>query len=216
MSPRGVVNPDVREQLLHATERLLMREDAAVLSGRAVTREAGTAVGLLHNHFSDFDSFVAAFVLDRLRPSAATAEQLSDQVGEGMLNENLNDGLVPLLGPHTRVLSRLAQPLGLRCWPAPSARTQRHIIRARCCGGPCKRAWSASSSSAGVAHDADAEAAASASVATVHQQLRIPVADEQASRDLLPRVIAVVIGGIAPAPAETSGPQQRKSRHRPA
>ncbi len=107
MAPRGLAIPDVHEQLFQAAERLLLREDAADLSGRAVTREAGFAVGLLHNHFGDFDGFLSAFVLDRLRRAAASFGDLPSRAGTGTVAGNLTEAAQSLLGPDTLVLSRL-------------------------------------------------------------------------------------------------------------
>ena len=63
MSPRGVAIPKVNEQLFDAADRVLAREGPTGLTSRAVTEEAGCAKGILHNHFTDFDSFLVEFVL---------------------------------------------------------------------------------------------------------------------------------------------------------
>ena len=91
MSPRGVAIPQLREQLFLATERVLAREGVGGVTGRAVTREAGCATGLLHNHFGDFDDFLAEFIADRMRPVGASNETLRHRVGEGSVAANLVD-----------------------------------------------------------------------------------------------------------------------------
>src|SRR5882757_5631726 len=100
MSPRGVAIPNVREQLFEAAERLL-GADAGPLSGRAVTREAGCAAGLLHNHFGDFDTFLVEFVIDRFRRYASSVTTLPSLAGEGTVAANLTDAALSLFGPGT-------------------------------------------------------------------------------------------------------------------
>jgi AcrR family transcriptional regulator len=64
--PTGTALRDVRDQLFDAAERVLLREGPNGLTSRAVTTEAGVAKGVLHRHFSDFDSFLAELVEDRI------------------------------------------------------------------------------------------------------------------------------------------------------
>jgi AcrR family transcriptional regulator len=89
VSPRGVAIPELREQLFSATERVLARDGAGALTGRAITREAGCATGLLYNHFGDLDDFLTEFITDRMRSVAKSNETLLAQIGTGTVEANL-------------------------------------------------------------------------------------------------------------------------------
>lgn len=195
MAPRGLAIPDVHEQLFQAAERLLLREDAAALSGRAVTREAGLAVGLLHNHFGDFDSFLSAFVLDRLRRAAARFGDLPSRAGSGTVAGNLTDAAQSLLGSDTLVLSRLvaSRPSVLaRSIHAHTAAAHPRSLLETAVLNYLQREQQFGR----VEDGADIEATAVALVATVHQLLLMPRSDEQAASDVLRRVIAVLVSSI--------------------
>ena len=100
MSPRGVATPDVKEQLFQAAERVLSRHGPDGLTSMAITGEAGVAKGLLFNHFSDLDQFLAELVLDRSQSAASLAAELPPQAGTGTVKANLVDTAVFLLRSH--------------------------------------------------------------------------------------------------------------------
>jgi len=195
MSPRGGAIPNVREQLFDAAERLL-RDGAGPLSGRAVTREAGCAVGLLHNHFGDFDAFLVEFVIDRFRRYASSVTTLPSLAGEGTVAANLTDAALWLFGPGTRALSRL-----LLSHPSIAGRA----VQARAAGGPARPMLEEAFATyldrerqlGRVADDTDTDAIAVALLATVHQLLLTPGRDGQEARDLLRRVIATLVRAVA-------------------
>jgi AcrR family transcriptional regulator len=89
---------DVREQLLDAAERVLLRDGPSALTSRAVTTEAGCAKGVLHRHFDDFDAFLAEFVLDRIERMDPQAAALRESAGTGTVADNLSDALTALFG----------------------------------------------------------------------------------------------------------------------
>jgi len=89
--PRGVAIPELPEQLFQAVERVLDREGPSGLSGRAITREAGVATGLLYNHFTDLDELLAMFIHDRARAFVADVEALSSRTGAGTVVGNLTE-----------------------------------------------------------------------------------------------------------------------------
>ena len=195
MSPRGLAIPDVHEQLFQAAERLLLRQDAADLSGRAVTREAGVAVGLLHNHFGDFDSFLSAFVLDRLRRAATGFGDLASHAGTGTVADNLTDAALSLLGQDTLALSRLvaSRPSVLaRSIHAHTAAAHPRSLLETAVLNYLQRERQFER----VEDNADIEATAVALVATVHQLLLMPRSDEHVPGDVLRRVIAVLVMGV--------------------
>jgi AcrR family transcriptional regulator len=201
MSPRGVAIPHVREQLFDAAERLL-REDAGPLSGRAVTREAGCAAGLLHNHFGDFDAFLVEFVIDRFRRYASSVTSLPSLAGAGTVAGNLTDAVLALFGPGTRALSRL-----LMSHPSIAGRA----VQTRAAEGPARPMLEAAFATyldreqqlGRVAGDADTEAIAVALLATVHQLLLTPGRDGQDARDLLRRVVATLVRSVAQTTSPT-------------
>lgn len=100
MSPRGVATPDVREHLFQAAERVLARDGADGLTSRAITEEAGVAKGLLFNHFSDLDQFLAELILDRSRRAVEQASALPPLAGTGSVQDNLVNAAESLLRSH--------------------------------------------------------------------------------------------------------------------
>ncbi len=97
--PTGIALHDARERLFEAAERVLLRDGPNALTSRSVTAEAGVAKGVLHRHFSDFDDFLAALVLDRVSEVEKLADLLEDKAGRGTVEENLADALMGLFGP---------------------------------------------------------------------------------------------------------------------
>lgn len=97
--PTGVHLRDARQQLFDAAERVLLRDGPGALTSRAVTDEAGTAKGVLHRHFGEFDGFLAELVLDRATRLEAEAGTLRESVGTGTVAGNLATALTTLFGP---------------------------------------------------------------------------------------------------------------------
>ncbi|WP_327003083.1 TetR family transcriptional regulator [Dactylosporangium sp. NBC_01737] len=94
--PTGVAIRDVREQLFGAAERVLLRDGPNALTSRAVTTEAGCAKGVLHKHFTDFDAFLAEFVLDRIARLDERTAALRDAAGTGTVADNLTGAVTAL------------------------------------------------------------------------------------------------------------------------
>jgi AcrR family transcriptional regulator len=107
MSPRGVTIPDVPEQLFQAAEQVLLQDGPNGLNSRAITNQAGVAKGVLHNHFTDLDSFLAAFVLDRFQLIAEDAAKLPSRAGTGTVAGNLTDAALSVFGPNALAIIRL-------------------------------------------------------------------------------------------------------------
>lgn len=97
--PTGVHLRDARQQLFDAAERVLLRDGPGALTSRAVTDEAGTAKGVLHRHFGEFDGFLAELVLDQATRLEAEAGTLRESVGTGTVAGNLAAALTTLFGP---------------------------------------------------------------------------------------------------------------------
>ncbi|MGC4941629.1 TetR/AcrR family transcriptional regulator [Kribbella sp. DT2] len=97
--PTGVHLRDARQQLFDAAERVLLRDGPNGLTSRAVTDEAGCAKGVLHKHFTDFDGFLAALVLDRAAQLETQASALRASAGTGTIADNLTTALTTLFGP---------------------------------------------------------------------------------------------------------------------
>jgi AcrR family transcriptional regulator len=96
--PRGTAMPAAREQLFDATDRLLRRDGPAGIATRAITDEAGVAKGILHNHFGDLDTFLAAYVDDRISRLAEQAQALPALAGQHTVIDNLTTAMVDLFG----------------------------------------------------------------------------------------------------------------------
>ncbi len=90
---------DARQQLFDAAERVLLRDGPNGLTSRAVTDEAGCAKGVLHRHFTDFDTFLTDLVLDRAARLEAQAGALCASAGSGTVAANLTGALTILFGP---------------------------------------------------------------------------------------------------------------------
>ena len=103
--PRGVAIPELPEQLFQAVERVLDREGPSGLSGRAVTREAGVATGLLYNHFTDLDELLAMFIHDRGRAFIAHVEALSSRTGTGTVVGNLTEAAAAMAPGFTLIFN---------------------------------------------------------------------------------------------------------------
>ncbi|MFB8025568.1 MULTISPECIES: TetR family transcriptional regulator [unclassified Streptomyces] len=99
--PSGVHIHNVRGQLFAAAERVLVRDGPEALTSRAVTEEANCAKGVLHRHFTDFDTFLTELILDRVHGIEDRAAVLSAAAGTGSVVENLTEALRDLFGPVT-------------------------------------------------------------------------------------------------------------------
>lgn len=62
--PTGRALDDPRSLLLGAGRKVIEGEGAGALTSRAVAEVSGVAKGVLHRHFADFDSYLAALVDD--------------------------------------------------------------------------------------------------------------------------------------------------------
>ncbi|MEJ3403437.1 TetR/AcrR family transcriptional regulator [Rathayibacter sp. YIM 133350] len=105
--PTGIALQDARARLFAAATRLLEREGAAGLTSRALTDEAGVAKGVLHRYFSDFDSFLAELLEDRIASMSAWYSALVDRTGEGELIDNVVDAVESFFRPPTMALISL-------------------------------------------------------------------------------------------------------------
>ena len=118
--PTGVALRDVREQLFDAADRILLTSGPEALTSRAVTLGAGCAKGVLHRHFTDFDAFLAAYVLDRAQRLDAGALR----VGAGSVTGNVTAMLTSLFtSVAVAVVALITFRDGLRArlrdtWPA--------------------------------------------------------------------------------------------------
>ncbi|WP_327010841.1 TetR/AcrR family transcriptional regulator [Dactylosporangium sp. NBC_01737] len=92
--PRGVAIPEPRQQLFAALERVIAAEGPGGLTGRAVTRAAGVATGLLYTHFADFDAFLTGYAVDRAFQLAGAVAGLPERAGTGTPAGNLGDALL--------------------------------------------------------------------------------------------------------------------------
>ncbi|MEU4619419.1 TetR/AcrR family transcriptional regulator [Actinoplanes sp. NPDC023801] len=94
--PTGVALRDVREQLFDAADRILLRSGPEALTSRAVTVGAGCAKGVLHRHFTDFDTFLTEYVLDRSTRMDAQVLFLREAAGTGTVAGNVAAALTAL------------------------------------------------------------------------------------------------------------------------
>ena len=105
--PRGVVIPELRHQLFAAVERVIAADGPSRLTGRAVTREAGVATGLLHAHFATFDAFLAGYAVDRAFQLAGGVAGLPGQAGTDTVAANLSRAVLATPPATLLTLTRL-------------------------------------------------------------------------------------------------------------
>jgi AcrR family transcriptional regulator len=75
---------------------VLRREGVSGLTSRAVTDEANVAKGVMHRHFTDFDTFLAELILDRTVQLKAAATEVA---GTGTVIDNLTAALTAVFTP---------------------------------------------------------------------------------------------------------------------
>ncbi len=68
------------------------------MTSRAVTTEAGFAKGVLHRHFTDFDTFLTELVADRIARIDDQAAALRESAGSGTVAGNLAAAMTALFG----------------------------------------------------------------------------------------------------------------------
>jgi AcrR family transcriptional regulator len=105
--PRGVAIPELRQQLFAAVERVIAASGASGLTGRAVTREAGVATGLLYAHFATFDDFLAGYAIDRAFQISGEVAGLPDRAGSGTVAGNLSAAVLATPRATLLALTRL-------------------------------------------------------------------------------------------------------------
>lgn len=97
--PTGTPIPDIRDQLLDAAERVLLRDGPDALTSRAVTAQAAVAKGMLHRHFADFDTFLATLVLAHIERLDALSIELRASAGTATPTDNITRALATVLQP---------------------------------------------------------------------------------------------------------------------
>jgi AcrR family transcriptional regulator len=196
MSPRGIAIPDLREQLFRAADQVLVRDGPSALSGRAITREAGCATGLLYNHFGDLDEFLAQFVLDRVRLAAERAAELPARAGEGTLADNLTDAALSIPGS-----SGLAMIALVQAQPSVAARLRRTAAGGAQGLQTIEHAFlaylEAEKEIGRVAPHADTEALALGLVGAIHDLWRTATGGTLERRRVR-RVLAALVAGATP------------------
>jgi AcrR family transcriptional regulator len=109
--PTGVALDNPRARLFEAADQILVRDGVSALTSRAVTAESGVAKGVLHRHFTDFDTFLLNLVLDHLDQLAQISQRLQVSTGTATVTANVTTALIEALTPDnlaivTLVLSR--------------------------------------------------------------------------------------------------------------
>ncbi len=193
--PTGVALRDVREQLLDAAERVLLRDGPGALTSRAVTTEAGCAKGVLHKHFADFDGFLVELVSDRTSQLWWRAAELRELAGRGGVTANLCDAVLAVFGPVVvRIVHLIIARDELRN-RLRSARTDRAggIPILAEVGVMFADYLGAERELGRIAPDADIDTMARTVVGGVH--LLFAPRDEPPDADRVARVVTTVVGG---------------------
>jgi AcrR family transcriptional regulator len=196
MSPRGVAIPDLREHLFEAAERVLARQGPSGLTSRAITLEAGVAKGVLHNHFTDLDGFLAELMIERFRHIADEVAKLPARAGKGAVDQNLTDAVVSVFQAHAAPMVSLAMAR-----PTLMQRLQHSAA-----------AWSpslqhieatfaayleAEKQLGRISPDADTATLALALIGTVHHLVLTHRADPSDLSGPVHRIVAALLAGVA-------------------
>jgi AcrR family transcriptional regulator len=198
--PRGVATRDVREQLFQAAERVLFRDGLEGLTSRAITDEAGVARGLLFNHFSDLDQFLAELVLDRSHSAASLAAELPPRAGTGTVKGNLVDAAVSLLRSHAFAIAGMIHA-------RPTLMSRLHEVSS---GRPARALSDVESSFAAylaadkklvsIEPGADSDTLAFILVGTVHHIFMTNMANSSGLRRRLQRIVSCLVADAEGAP----------------
>ena len=108
MSPKKIITdaknlkpgqepPGLREHLISAAERVILRKGFASITVREIAREAGVADGTLYNHFPDKEEVLVEAILGRLTEIEAMFSELPRQAGKGTVTGNLKKIAVSVL-----------------------------------------------------------------------------------------------------------------------
>ncbi|SEP53563.1 TetR/AcrR family transcriptional regulator [Amycolatopsis saalfeldensis] len=205
MSPRGVAITDLRHHLFRAAERVLAREGPGGLTGRAITREAGCATGLLYNHFGSLDDFLTEFAVERARLAARGAEELPARAGTGTVAGNLTEAALAL---PVSDLPALAALMASRPALAPRVR---EALEAGAPGlDEIEKAFGryldVEKALGRIAADLDTEAFALALVGTVHHLLHRYSPGGLAPAGKVRRVVAALAARMAPTDGDRTVP----------
>lgn len=197
MSPRGVAITDLRQQLFRAAERVLVREGPGGLTGRAITREAGVASGLLYNHFGTLDDFLAEFAIDRARLAAEVAGELPSRAGTGTVAENLAEAATAWPGANLPALAGL-----MAAKPALAPRVRAALDAGAPGFDEIEHAFAsyleAEKALGRIAADVDTELFALALVGTVHHLLHQISPDGAEPDEQIRRVVTALAARIVP------------------
>lgn len=194
MSPRGVPIPDVREQLLAAAERVLASAGPHGLTGRAISREAGCAAGMLNLHFGSLNSFLAEFIVREFTARAAALDALREQIGRRTVVDNLTEAALSLAQSSTIGVAQLvgARP-DLRS--AVADRLSRSHSGVDNLAGRIAGYLSAEVTHGRLRHDTDVQMIALALVSTVHDLLNNHPWSIDAAARTFPRLVRALLRG---------------------
>jgi AcrR family transcriptional regulator len=202
--PRGVAIPELRQQLFDAAARLLAGAGPTSLTSRAITTEAGCAKGVLHNHFTDLDGFLAEFVLDRFQRAVDEIAELKAEAGQGSVRVNLIRSVAslfdsPVLAVHGLLLLRPSLVARLREVHQTSGSPDGHALPGLGAVADVFSAYLDEEARLGrVRPEADTRAASLALVATVQHLLTAGHVDSAHARAAVTRVLDVLLVGIIP------------------
>jgi AcrR family transcriptional regulator len=85
------VTPDLRDQLLDATGRVLETDGPTAVTTRRIAREAGCSEGSIYNHFGSKEELLACVVGERIAGFPARVEELAASPGSGDVREQLRE-----------------------------------------------------------------------------------------------------------------------------
>jgi len=213
MSPRkaavlrdGGGDQSLREHLIATAERLVARQGTAGLTVRDIAREAGVAIGVLYNHFTDKEELLALGLHAHVRTVEHRLGEPPGRAGGGTVEANLrayvrhglelHTAIVPAfagLSSQPKVLARftelpnpLADGRGLHAVLADYLRAEQRLGRVAAGAGVDTTATMI----VGACHEA-----------TLPAPFHIPVADPPpVPPGFTDELIAVILHGLTPAP----------------
>jgi AcrR family transcriptional regulator len=206
MTSRGEAT---RTKLIEATRSVVREAGYAHASTRAIAKAAGVAEGTIYRHFPDKASLFFAAVMESNAPIIAWVTALPARAGKGMVEENLIDAAVHLVGLRDEIL-----PFELAIAADPElAAHRRHVMAAAGNSlppGPPEglAAYLAAEQQLGrVRADVDPVEAAGLLLAVLFALGTMPTIGDQGARaDRVGSAVRLMVRGIRPAvPDRTEG-----------
>ena len=211
MAATAGLHDAVRDHILDAAHRVIVRHGLAAASTRAIAAEAGVGAGTLYNYLDNRLQLLARSILRRAHQLSWPLADLPSRAGTGTVAGNLRDvagqlgaildQVIPLLAAafaEADLVAALRRELGAGTHTVPLA------------SGPVERYLLAERELGRIASDADCHAAATLIVSLCHDRaFHRYLSGESADPEALGRQVDLVAHAVT-TPQPRSGPEPTK------